>query len=151
MDRATVIHSECPRSPCLELLYWMAPYSAYRIHGFTTCWPLQPALIPASPSNIVHTADPSPPPSLSQASRKGCQIIHIAPPPLSQASFKGCQLIHTAPSLPPSLPQASCKGCQLLVDGMVVIDVYEPLLSGAAVTKTSPCLSLVSSVVSTTK
>ena len=112
MDRATVIHSECPRSPCLELLYWMAPYSAYRIHGFTTCWPLQPALIPASPSNIVHTADPSPPPSLSQA---------------------------------------SCKGCQLLVDGMVVIDVYEPLLSGAAVTKTSPCLSLVSSVVSTTK
>ncbi|GAX83405.1 hypothetical protein CEUSTIGMA_g10830.t1 [Chlamydomonas eustigma] len=37
----------------------------------------------------------------------------------------------------------TCTGCQLLVDGVVVVDIYEPLLSdGIAISKTSPCLAL---------
>ncbi|GAX83406.1 hypothetical protein CEUSTIGMA_g10831.t1 [Chlamydomonas eustigma] len=39
----------------------------------------------------------------------------------------------------------TCGGCQLLVDGVVVIDIYEPILinqAGTVLTKSSPCLTL---------
>lgn len=49
-------------------------------------------------------------------------------------------------------PQMSCVGCQLLIDGVVVIDIFEPLLSAlsalSSITKASPCITLTSGVVS---
>ena len=43
----------------------------------------------------------------------------------------------------------SCKGCQLLVDGVVVVDVYQPIITGTAITLQSPCLTLTPNAVST--
>ena len=51
------------------------------------------------------------------------------------------------PSPRPPL-QVSCKGCQLLVDGVVVVDVYQPLITGTAITLQSPCLTLAPRTVS---
>lgn len=48
-------------------------------------------------------------------------------------------------------PQMSCVGCQLLIDGVLVIDIFEPLLSAlsalSSITKASPCITLTSGVV----
>ncbi len=58
-------------------------------------------------------------------------------------------LAGAAPSRLISL-MVSCTGCQLLLDGIVVVDVFEPIASGSvtAITKMSTCITINNFVVS---
>ncbi|KAG1672720.1 hypothetical protein FOA52_005198 [Chlamydomonas sp. UWO 241] len=65
-----------------------------------------------------------------------------SPQPAAAAGFLTAFLMPRAAALRVQAFKISCNGCQLMIDGVVIIDAYQPLITGVGVSGFSPCIDL---------